>query len=179
MEELPWARIATDNLYKFMALAGLASLLLSNGFLHVQISRLEERVIETGVEGHVLEEDVKLLEWDTKRLESEVKRLEESDADDTRAASASEARLQLENLEKKLDSLHRRRVETAKLHYRLVGKRVLNDSLLEQLKYANILVIFINAFCGGVTALGFTLWYYKHQKFQDRIVQKQASLPED
>ncbi len=182
---LPWIRVVTDNLYKFMALAGLASFFLSNGFLYIQTHRLREQLIDTEVERLVLEEDEKLLKLELKEFQAEIDAIEARVAQLEKAGQplnptkGQELKNMLENLDSKLEASLRRRFELTKLGHRLAGKQALNDFLEKELQRDRILTVFFSLLCGGVASVGFLLWYLRLQKFQDIIVQKQASSREE
>ena len=140
----------TDNLYKFMAFAGLVTVLFCGSFPISKIGPLEARNFELSAEDKILR-----LEMEELRREIEVvKQKKKPTPEDLAFLRKTSNELEIK-------------------HFRLTAK----DEQLIAL--AGELLFFLNFFRIGMFVgtflmiLGFWLWYYRVQKPQDMLLQKQ------
>jgi hypothetical protein len=143
-----FASLPTDNLYKFIALAGLAIQFFSLYFSIVQLDKLEGKIEDAELESA-------LMELESTHIESEVSRLEqiaEPSRDDVKAAR------------ERTNELGRRSI-------RLKGNLKSTKRLLKRAKDLRFLLLGGAIFGLGLTVMGFSLWYYRLQRYQDRAAQ--------
>ena len=64
--------LPTDNLYKFLALSGLVTLVVFPIFYVSQVADRNHRIVETETEALMLEKEVEFLKWETNALSDEL-----------------------------------------------------------------------------------------------------------
>jgi hypothetical protein len=175
-------RPPTDNLYKFVALSGLAMVIVSVVLTISRTQQLQLEVQQVGGELALVSVDVGILEGEQRRLASEVAEREallvatigdttgmaEVDRDAWRTwldrSTAEAVRLQTASHE-----LARRNQEAANRNERT---RV----LLSQLRLVVILGLGFGSLGIGLALWGFEQWYRKVQVFED-LRLKQLAIP--
>jgi hypothetical protein len=148
------AHIPTDNLYKFLALSGLAIIIFAVGFLLRERRALTERMDLLFKQFTETDADVKYLNWFVDAREAEPpKTLEEKDV-----------------LQLKLRDL-RKRHDLNKVDHEIFRRL---DGRLGQLKWGTAIAVLFGM---TVATVGFASWYCRVQRFQD-IVTRTSSVPE-
>ena len=64
--------LPTDNLYKFLALSGLVTLVVFPIFYVSQVADRNHKMVETKTEALMLEKEVEFLKWETNALSDEL-----------------------------------------------------------------------------------------------------------
>lgn len=146
----------TDNLYKFLSIAGLFVIVVSLSIPVYFILGMRQKLTEFRTEAAVLSVELKYLKQDAEQVSTEK---------DKRGRSAME------------DNPERR----AKLKELEIREARLNQAVTEAdwtSRMMHILMAFIGvgSVAGGIlTGKGFALWYYRLQRYQDEIVKTQAA----
>jgi len=192
----------TDNLYKFVALAGLAGCFVLPNYYLSTVSDLERQMVEASVEMRVLLEEFSDLKKEQRRLGVAIKdvrrrqrpihgRLKELAREATlanvrRARNELEAMLaeikdQVEAAGKAnsetvatLERLNEKRLELMKARYRLEGQHALTGLLVDRLHSFRQTFIGLLTFSIVLAIMGFWFWYSRVQVYQDRIARQQA-----
>jgi hypothetical protein len=148
---LPVPTLPTDNLYKFMALSGLAILIFSLVFPMIRIGEIKLKLVE-------VETQTEVLGIETDNLKKDIEH------------SLNESKLHFQDLEndrKRMSELQIKSVE-------LKGRTKLVRELMEDLRsYLIFLVV------GGMLGLlfcffGFVLWYKLVQRPSDLLLKAQV-----
>jgi septal ring factor EnvC (AmiA/AmiB activator) len=175
--------ISSDNLYKFLALASLVTLLVLTYFIKkAEFELSDEEVNFIGeLKTEVLKSDdlEKQLESDIDirtQLITELKQLSENMSKGSIQNRTLSERIKvlknqsstlsksIDDLEKGLKLLHAKNETTKSL---IENKRIFKEYLTWIYSYSSIILIVL-------TLVGFYLWYQKVQKYQDRILKIQA-----
>lgn len=148
----PIPDLLTDNLYKFLALSGLALVLFSASFPPVVISRVHERMER-------IEAELVPLRVDLNAVKREVARLQQSPTPTTVEVAAIQSRL-----------------DQREVRHELLALKL--TSLKRAVRYLNRLIAWMIAgLSTGITMAlaGFWLWYKRLQVHQDTIVRLEAA----
>jgi hypothetical protein len=182
--ELP--KVPTDNLYKFMALSGIV-LLVASAFPRYWQAKLEFELIRAQGEKR---KGIKKKDWasaDVDYLLTKSNKLKEETSKWKEAKDLAAAEPQL--IEKKRQEIRTDAYEIKAVNTEI--RRLYRDSeiaaievktkekeisqrldVIRRLKY----VIAGGKWVGAILSVsGFLLWYHKLQKYQDKIVKKQAT----
>jgi len=152
--ELP--KVPTDNLYKFMALSGIV-LLVASAFPRYWQAKLEFELIRVQGEKRKVTKKKEWAHADMDYLLTKSNKLKEETSEWKEAKDLAAAEPQL--IEKK-----RQEIQEKEISQRL--------DVIRRLKY----VIAGGRWVGAILSVfGFLLWYHKLQKYQDKIVKKQAT----
>lgn len=141
----------TDNLYKFIAVAGLALALLSYWIFVRATARIRENIDE-------LEIDMAPAQSRRERLRREISRIE------TLANPNQEDIATLEGMLQDLEELM-----TV-----LSAKSTILNRKHQQLRELAVTVLVGFAVGIGVSSSGFLLWYHRWQRYQDQLIRQQA-----
>ena len=170
MSPLPFP---TDNLYKFVALAGAALLITSFAFPLARLDEIELAVQQTSAQRKVFDVEVSALEADLAQLGADVKRLDT--AVDARSRTALKLKEDASQAKGRLLELDKRRLAIAIKKAEIQGNEEKSALLLKQmertwsyLKFGGVAGLFM-------TQIGFLLWYRRVQKPADLEAKKKAS----
>jgi hypothetical protein len=163
----------TDNLYKFVALAGAALLITSFVFPLTRLDELELAAQQTSAQRRVLDVEVSALEADLAQLSTDLKRLDASVDAGTHPAlamqeEAAKATGRLLELEKKRLALAIKKAE-------IQGNEGKTALLLKQMDRTWSYLKFGGVVGLVMTQVGFLFWYRRVQKPADLEAQKKAS----
>ena len=143
--------LPTDNLYKFMALAGVSIVVLSTVLFSIQLSAMSEKTDQLTLE-------IASLEAETKNLEADVDRAERAPTRDTQLLRQRHSELAVQMAVMGARNAVLRRVTA-------------NTGRSQTLMVIGWLVGML------IAAVGFVLWYTRVQTFQDQILRAQAKQP--
>ncbi|MBN2315026.1 MAG: hypothetical protein JXM79_13930 [Sedimentisphaerales bacterium] len=191
------SQLPTDNLYKFMALAGVVLILASfipsihSYQLGIELCRIDGDLSILEEENKWLDSDVNSLKNDAERLEQEVDRHTQESARIIDSASEDlkpndrealekilkdntnmiEERLAIEDKLKEIVEKHRQHVAS---RIRVNAKTKEHKHICKAISFEYYVGLF--AFAGGLimTFVGFKLWYRKLQVFQDKIIEAEV-----
>ena len=141
----------TDNLYKFLAIAGVLAILVSNYLTSVVMMSMQKMTADETKETLRYEESRLWEMIDDVRLDHDEK---------------VERTRELENMKPSLDS--RRVLVIEQLHQRLDEIRTEAETQINMLGRLESVGFFI-------TPIGFILWWWKVQRHQDRILRNEAT----
>ena len=147
--------LPTDNLYKFIALAGLALIFFSLYFI---FTRLEQG---TALRNQ-LEIDSASINAESERIEFEWEMLKQKVGRSVKALEGPEAKA-LANARDEINDRKRRIAATAQNATRFIK---LNMELVQPVEYAIYFGI-------GLSAVGFFLWWFKVQRHMDKALREQ------
>lgn len=150
---LPIPTLPTDNLYKFMALSGLAILIISTVFPMMRISEIKLKLVE-------LETQTEIIGIETQKLKEEVSE---------KAEQIEKWMLRLKDLEADRKRMIKLQIKTVEL----VGQRKLVEVLLEDLRSYLIFIMVGGALGGLLCSSGFGLWYGLVQRPSDLLLKTQ------
>ncbi len=201
--EVPTPPVPTDNLYKFMALGGLAAVLFMFWFLEPRVSE-ETKNLETLVgERELLQLETRNLETDATNYFFEVLAMNKELFDfltspmplssNTVTFTNQLTKLQLDNLrtslaesvvgraekqqaeaQRKMAEFVRRSRDVGITHQQWLNKTALLASSHAHLSQLTKMGQIVCTIAGALSGLGFSLWYSKVQRYQDRMLQKEA-----
>lgn len=147
--------LPTDNLYKFIALAGLVVILLSIVLPNIALHNLRLELLKTNGELSVLQAEYDFLREEHNSVENHPN---------------------LEEAAKHREKMKELRVRTLQLKSKDESERFLHRQTIVWQSVAAI-GLFVGA---GMVTFGFKLWYERVQKYQDMILKKDAGeLPHD
>ncbi|MCK5062144.1 hypothetical protein KAR28_06390 [Candidatus Parcubacteria bacterium] len=157
----------TDNLYKFISIFGILLMLALPAYCiffsytqqqEAQADVLEKEILEDE-KNDIKNEIIDKIENVDKELEQLKQNYNQEKADDL-----SESILILENkkkeLSKKLIAINS-----------LIDKNTHRKEFINKLRVATTIYLFVGFV---ITLIGFSLWYFKLQRYQDKIIKKQA-----
>lgn len=165
------SQMPTDNLYKFMAVSGLASALAMTVLLVVTLHRTQIQVDAAEAEQRITDGSIQYMD----DLLNEAKERDQRVDDAITRGEAKEAREHLNEKEVihaetlKLQPQLRERIERSWVAI-ASNKSLLSHLLLLQ-GFFHALIPLSLAFSG----IGFLLWYYRLQRYQDAILRKSAT----
>ena len=177
MVQIP--NLPTDSLYKFMALGGLTGAIVLIIFMHFELNKvssdiykLSEEVAKESVEMEYIVDDTTLLKEKISALETFI-----NSAEKKKHLSKNEMK-NLKNTFQKLDSISQALKEKTKeirsknkiFEVRASELKNRNAQLAEFVRNKYWIVFYLMA----LSLLGFFLWYFKIQRYQDIIIKKQA-----
>ncbi|MGN6280357.1 hypothetical protein [Frateuria sp.] len=137
--------LPTDNLYKFMALAGIVLMLFSVVYPFQRLQELEIRAIDSRTQLAIVGQRVALLQFQVKAMEKDPAATDE-----------------------KILALRSKSTDLGIEALRGVGENKKNEALLSQLRLFAGISLF-TSLGGLVLAIaGFLLWYLRIQKPSDR-----------
>jgi hypothetical protein len=143
--------LPTDNLYKFLALSGLAIAIFSLVFPIIRISEIRMKLIEVKTQSNVLDVEIEELKGDTDRWAKKTSLSPEETA-----------------------SLRKRLIEIRIKSVEIRGRFEQIKSLNRDLDYSMTL-IWVGLPLGLIIShLGFLLWYFRVQKPNDLQIRKQV-----
>jgi len=143
--------LPTDNLYKFLALSGLAIAIFSLVFPMIRISEIKMKLVEAETQSNVLNVEIEELKEDTDRWAKKTSLSPEETA-----------------------SLRKRLIELRIKGVQIRGRFEQIKSLNKDLDYSMIL-IWVGLPLGMlISYLGFLLWYFRVQKPNDLLLRKQV-----
>lgn len=145
----------TDNLYKFLAISGIGIILTSVLYAQTFVYKLQDQVIELDGAFNELDYESTLLEKQISVLESAA----EPSESDFRSAQAANKKL------------HLKKIQIKTKFELLKAKRTQADELLRN-SYIGSLVGLLMSF------FGFSSWYLKVQRYQDRVLATEAKQNE-
>ena len=154
--------LPTDNLYKFVALAGLVMLFLSVLFPVRWLLEIQQKQADLGAELLTLEDEAKYFSDSIQKAESQLAQMSKK--------AAEQKREQIERSRRELRS---------KLHV-LKAKHQQIDTLITLGREFRSLVS-AGMFIGlGLAFGGFSLWYRRVQRLQDSLLRRQVEqVPTD
>lgn len=158
--------LPTDNLYKFMAIAGILMIGSVAFFTENQVANIEKSIIahETQAETHKIRTDFlekKINIYAYEKLKSHQKAIESFN-------QISEVRNKTEAY---LDESHLLREELAKLSGNLKITKYMNERLIRLQPF----LLFYFFFGHILATIGFILWYLRIQKFEDKKIKQEIS----
>ena len=142
--------LPTDNLYKFMALSGLALIIFSTAVPIVRLGELDLKRAEVEGEQTVLEVELEELKRDISLLEKKVKPSSQD-----------------------LDAFRKRAVELRIKNAQFKGKTEQYRTLVSALQLAWSILKYGNTIGVAVAAAGFLLWYRQIQRPNDALLKRQ------
>jgi hypothetical protein len=149
--EINLPTLPTDNLYKFLALSGLAIAILSLVLPVIRISEIRIKLVEVKTQSNLLNIKIEELSKDTDRLAKKT------------ALSPEET-----------ESLRNRLIEHKIKVVELSGRFEQINSLNRDLDYLMILFWGGLPLGAGISVLGFMAWYFLVQKPNDLLLKKQV-----
>ena len=191
--------LPTDNLYKFLALGGLVTLVVFPIFYVSQVADRNRQMVETETEALILEKEVEFLKWETNALSDELAETKKDAkmlAKESKTSKSSSVGQANDPISPSVDSitkranqillenkgyldrgyeLRRKTLELEKESLKLAGKRVeinLLDGRLNAIRRLTLIGISVSSV---IMILGFSLWYLKLQKYQDQTIARQAT----
>jgi len=191
--------LPTDNLYKFLALGGLVTLVVFPIFYVSQVADRNRQMVETETEALILEKEVEFLKWETNALIDELAETKKDAkmlAKESKTSKSSSVGQANDPISPSVDSitkranqillenkgyldrgyeLRRKTLELEKESLKLAGKRVeinLLDGRLNAIRRLTLIGISVSSV---IMILGFSLWYLKLQKYQDQTIARQAT----
>jgi hypothetical protein len=145
---MDFSKLPTDNLYKFMALFGVAFVLFSFYFVHTQIYKFVDKVLEASLEKEILTVEIKQAE----ELADDLRKLQNPTKEESK------------ELKEIVHDIERRKVLLQEKERMLA---VWNKKIKSTFLYGDVLVVFGFIFI----FLGFPLWYFRVQRYQDMAIQ--------
>ncbi len=198
---MKYPELPTDSLYKFMALSGIAILLISLvPFYHAHKLHLE--VICLGGDIKTLNTQTEWLSNDLEQLKDEISILKKQ-TDELNEVTTSEITTALstkrllsdvraekdkeaEKIEKKLDKLVNKRLQFEEIGRKQKLTSIQIRAKNEEHKYlvriigVELLTGALGLICGIFLAIkGFKLWYRKVQVHEDAIIERKAKAKDD
>jgi septal ring factor EnvC (AmiA/AmiB activator) len=170
----------TDNLYKFLALTGLALFVLSIIFPLSQFRDVIRRSTELDGERSLIDVQLDYIESDVAQLskrrdlsEDELRVLEKDFASDCEQQNPSPNK-------RKLSCAEAQQLKDKVREVRVLNKRAeTNAALLDNLKNEAIFLALVSTvgMIGSIilAVKGFRLWHYRLQRYQDKIIAKEAA----
>jgi hypothetical protein len=175
---LPVPTLPTDNLYKFMALSGLAILIISLVFPMIRIEETELKLVELETQTEVLrietDDLTREMSGKTEKIQKEMVSL-----DPEKLANLSkkdielllnESKLHLQDLENDRKRMNELKIKTVELK----GRTKLVGALMEDLRSYLIFLIVGGALGLLFCFLGFGLWYKLVQRPSDLLMKAQV-----
>ena len=170
MSPLPFP---TDNLYKFIALAGTALLITSFAFPLTRLDEIELATQQTNAQRKVLNVELSALEADLAQLGADLKRLDT--AVDTNSRSALSFKDEARQANGRLLELDKRRLALAIKKAEIQGNEERSALLLTQMNRTWAYFKIGGAVGLVMTQVGFLLWYRRVQRPADLEAQKKVS----
>lgn len=153
--------IPTDNLYKFIAISGLVLIVSVMFFAETQVSSIEKLIINHKTQSKLLDIETSFLQEKVASLKDEVTYIGESKSLNTPSEKVDA--INRENEENSFE-LKQLKITRAKFEGEVAATEYLNNKLSRL--WPTLLFYFGT---GHVLAiLGFALWYYKIQRFEDQ-----------
>jgi hypothetical protein len=162
--KMPLPNLPTDNLYKFVALAGLTLALFSFVFPKVQEHNLSRVLWETKIDIDVAGEQLRYIDEQTSTLE--IKR-QEAHRKNTSLKPVKDDELRI------LDLQHSLRIQQAQAK----NKTKLLGDLTRELEEVRLFSKIGIALGLVLTGFGFFLWYVKLQRYQDEFWKNRKREP--
>lgn len=178
--------VPTDNLYKFMALAGLTIAALPFAFPAIRISEVERLSAEIDGDILLLEAETKWLQEDGENLTNEWKKKQgivkrglsrvESLAREDQPRELDRLRVKNEKLMREINESHvvfeeRSRQEQRK-HLAIKGKIMIKDQLVSETDFYESFMLSESLFGLALASFGFSFWYARVQKILDEELRK-------
>jgi len=166
--------LPTDNLYKFLALAGTVIVILSVYFVETKLAEVNDRILDTEEEQSLITERLELLQHKVKEFEQIVDSAIARQADNWRRDTNkvhlrySESEIKALNREVR-DSLAQIALENVKFRANLKRLSQLHERSKEVVYWGIFFVV--NGFLLGL--IGFYFWYRNVQKPLDSLLQKE------
>src|SRR3972149_8292621 len=191
--------LPTDNLYKFLALGGLVTLVVFPIFYVSQVADRNRQMVETETEALILEKEVEFLKWETNALIDELAETKKDAkmlAKESKTSKSSSVGQANDPISPSVDSitkranqillenkgyldrgyeLRRKTLELEKESLKLAGKRVeinLLDGRLNAIRRLTLIGISVSSV---IMILGFSLSSLNLQKYQDQTIARQAT----
>jgi hypothetical protein len=181
--------LATDNLYKFLALSGLAIFLLLPIYYFDELHKRNINKVQTEMKVLMLGEDLKILEYEldqseknNKEIIGELEKLEKSQSN--QQDDIEKWRQKLNELEQRIPSiqkraeawreLHKKNAEFWKKDLELTGKRMEIHLIDIQLSRLWLILKIGTPFGFLLSTVGFILWYCKIQRYLDITTKKKG-----
>jgi len=151
--------LPTDNLYKFLAIAGLVIIVLSVVGPWSRYEQLTSKTIEVETQTSIYKKGIASVELAIMKLKEEWKK----------AKSEKEREL----LQSRLDELQRQIRQLEIIIPEIAGKKALHQRFME-----TTAIFVVAGACGLVlgvvlSIVGFVLWYRRVQRYQDAILKQQ------
>lgn len=145
-------QIPTDNLYKFMALSGLAIALISFFLPMKQVRDIEMEIVEIQEQARLLNEKNDFL--DIKK--GIIERLKSAPAEEAEKIFIERQQLVLESV-------------------RILAKLERVKFLKDEIKNLKTIIGLLSGLGVFLSVLGFILWYQKVQRYQDKVLKDNAN----
>ena len=146
----------TDNLYKFISIAGLLAVIVSLSVPVYFILNTRPRVTEFRIEASVLSVELKYLKQEIEEM---------------RTGTDNVDRLNTQNNSARRTKLRELEIRQVRLDHAIAEAEWATRIMLILM----VCVVLGSAGGGGLAGKGFALWYDRLQRYQDEIVKKQAT----
>jgi len=151
--------LPTDNLYKFLAIAGLVIIVLSVVGPWSRYEQLTPKTIEVETQVSTHKREIVSVESAIMRTEEELKKAKTQKERELLLARAEELQKQKRQLQIMISEI--------------AGKRTLLQHLQERVALYFVVGTYSLVFGVIVSIVGFVLWYRRVQRYQDGILKQQ------
>ena len=158
--------LPTDNLYKFMSLAGAVIIILSVIYPIIQIEELQHRIVSLNGEEKILDQEIEFIKHDVKFLEKNINILEKK---------KNQKIGELNELLRKSTELSRKTNEQQIKNIELFYKKQDIELTSKYISQNRILGFIGTGFGSFLAFFGFYLWYVRIQKLQDLLLKRQVT----
>ena len=165
--------IPTDNLYKFLAIAGLVILISSNALYIIFGGRIMNTAQEWLRIGAVNTFEKQIITADINTSKRKIAELEKS----LQAANPSEKQILSEQVqaEKNILKSGNAKLEDISKNFVSMNNSINTDWFKTEVAYVKWTLILGNIIGTVATITGFYLWYTKLQKYQDKMIKQKAA----
>jgi len=174
---LPIPTLPTDNLYKFMALSGLAILIFSLVFPVIRMSEIKLKMVELEIQGEILKIEKNHIIFESNKTVEGQKWMVHLDREKLAKLSKKELDYYLNELilqGKDLDNDLKRMIEVKKKFVELEGRIKLVEVLNKDLRFYLIFLMTGGLLGSFLCSFGFGLWYVLVQRPNDLLLKTQV-----
>ncbi|KAB2674188.1 MULTISPECIES: hypothetical protein [Brucella] len=174
----------TDNLYKFITFLGVALIIFSAWTYIENTRKIQVAVLTAEFEMQSLRSQAEILEGEVKGADNEASMLHRQLKDPAQRPDPGSA--EFARIESRVEQLKVTKAESEKTlksikqRFNEINEKISNANITaKSLDSQNIILLISFGFGCIMATLGFSFWYFKHQRHQDELLKISTQKSDD